>query len=106
MDEIRKRCKRCGRELPLSEFLPCSVMPDGYLNKCRECFAIDRGMREPKEKPQKRKKARKPVIPKKRGRPPKQNIMPPLGLILEPPDGKERRDAWIEAHRQRGFTKK
>lgn len=33
-----KICKKCGRELPLSEFYKNKNCKDGYLNVCKECF--------------------------------------------------------------------
>lgn len=33
-----KICKRCGRELPLSEFYKAKSCKDGYRNECKECF--------------------------------------------------------------------
>ena len=103
MDEEKKVCKRCGRELPLSEFTPCSLMPDGYLNKCKYCVEMDRSLSGTQYKTERirKKKPVKPVITKRRGRPPKMAFMPPLRGNFEPPDGKERRDRWIEAHRQK-----
>ncbi len=108
MPEGTKVCKRCGKELPLSEFFPSSFMPDGYVNKCKSCMKNDRaGLPAPCDEPDRRKKKRKkPPITKRRGRPTKAMLMPPLKPIIEPPDGKERRAAWIEAHRQKGFKKK
>lgn len=32
-----KICKKCGRELPLSEFHKHKGMKDGYINECKEC---------------------------------------------------------------------
>lgn len=32
-----KKCRRCGRELPLEEFYPHPQMADGHLNICKEC---------------------------------------------------------------------
>ena len=33
-----KICKRCGRELPLSEFYKAKSCKDGHLNVCKECY--------------------------------------------------------------------
>lgn len=34
---MRKKCFRCGRELPLSEFYKHPRMGDGHLGKCKDC---------------------------------------------------------------------
>lgn len=40
MSEIeKKRCKRCGRELELTEFGFSKVTTDGYMSICQECRA-------------------------------------------------------------------
>ena len=37
MEEKTKVCKKCGRELPLSEFPKNRHSKDGYLNTCKTC---------------------------------------------------------------------
>jgi len=32
-----KKCNKCGRELPLSEFHRKAASPDGYQEACKEC---------------------------------------------------------------------
>ena len=39
MDEKTKKCAKCGRELPLSEFQKNACSPDGLQRECRECKA-------------------------------------------------------------------
>lgn len=33
-----KKCSRCGRELPVTEFYKKSDTPDGLQSWCKECF--------------------------------------------------------------------
>ena len=32
-----KRCKKCGRTLPITEFYKHKLMKDGHLNECKDC---------------------------------------------------------------------
>lgn len=34
---MKKKCRRCGKELPLENFYKHSQMADGHLNICKEC---------------------------------------------------------------------
>ena len=36
-DEPTKKCPKCGRELPLSEFHKCKTRKDGLQTHCKEC---------------------------------------------------------------------
>lgn len=37
--DLRKRCRKCGRELPVSEFNKNKNNKDGLQDKCRSCFS-------------------------------------------------------------------
>lgn len=40
MDEKTKKCAKCGRELPLSEFQKNARNPDGLQRECKECRMV------------------------------------------------------------------
>lgn len=37
MEVVTKKCKVCGKELPLTEFHKDKLMKDGYKNRCKDC---------------------------------------------------------------------
>lgn len=37
MEQQTKKCKSCGRTLPLEAFLKCNRTADGRMNECKEC---------------------------------------------------------------------
>lgn len=39
MEEKTKVCRKCGRELPLSEFPRSAKSKDGHINTCKTCKA-------------------------------------------------------------------
>lgn len=41
MEEATKKCRKCGRELPVSLFNKCSSAKDGLQSRCRECHSVD-----------------------------------------------------------------
>lgn len=41
MEEAKKRCFKCGLELPLSMFYAHPQTADGHLNKCKSCTKKD-----------------------------------------------------------------
>lgn len=40
--ETSKRCKKCGRDLPLTAFDYTKRTEDGYMIRCRECNSKDK----------------------------------------------------------------
>ena len=46
---MKKKCFKCLRMLPLSEFYPHKQMGDGHLNKCRDCARNDSEQRRIKK---------------------------------------------------------
>ena len=88
-------------------FSPCSLMPDGHLDKCIDCVRRDKTRMVEDIAPVRKKtpvKKRKPSQKKPRGRPKVQ--LGKLSEISVPEDGAAMRAAWIEAHRQKGFRNK
>lgn len=37
---VNKICKKCGKDLPVSEFYTHKKMKDGHLNVCKECVKL------------------------------------------------------------------
>lgn len=46
-----KKCKYCGVEKPLVEFVKNDSMRDGYLNMCRTCYSVYRKSHKGRVKP-------------------------------------------------------
>ena len=38
-ERIMKKCRKCGRELPIELFNKCSAHKDGHQHHCRECHS-------------------------------------------------------------------
>lgn len=36
-DQLRKKCSRCGKDKPVSEFAKCGCNKDGLQRHCRQC---------------------------------------------------------------------
>jgi len=41
MEHMNKICFKCGKEKPLTAFYEHPRMPDGHVNKCKECNKLD-----------------------------------------------------------------
>lgn len=48
MDTIEKKCFKCFKILPLSDFYKHKSMGDGHLNKCKTCTKVDTKIRTKK----------------------------------------------------------